>query len=171
MSGSEADRLIKLIRKNDTPNLAALVQVGGDYPLFLHSVTRISTECPSTFVILAAFTDNTVMLATIVPPGDRVGLVDDWFAAASNSLIFDPMWKNDAHSPDGSGYIAAVWGVLGFQQSPEKFADQVLGIGTHFLKQSGWLPAEEEEEKEYTFDDLYSKRSTSQVGKSCRRLH
>jgi len=148
----ETDRVVKEITKNGATTYRAQVAVT-NFGDFCSCATAVAANCPGAAVMLGAFVDKTILFSVSVPPTVAADVKSQWLSyslaiVGKSANIVDNIWIDDVV------HAASLVLTSECELTSEKLLDQIFGVATAFAKKSGLVAEEEEEEKEYTFDDI-----------------
>jgi hypothetical protein len=164
--GKETDRIVKEILKNGAPTYRATVAVT-NFEDFRICVTNVAQKCPAVSVMFGTFVGEAIYFALAVAPSVPADVKNQWLSKSldivsaqqlalvpkenrtkDNAEIVDNIWI-----PNTTVHVARLVLTAKCELTTEKLLDQIFGVASAFAKKSGLVP-EEEEEKEYNFDDI-----------------
>jgi hypothetical protein len=151
----ESKRIIKLITKNEAVTYSAKVEVD-TYEVFCKVITEVAEACPSVHVILAGCPDKAKELWVGVSIGtaQQEKLKNEWLPYSLTCISQgDLASENRIEARADLLQMTALHFTSESEAFPFKLVDQVLAVGSGFLRSHG-LVEEEEDEHEYNFDDI-----------------
>ena len=163
--GKETDRIVKEILKNGAPTYRAQIAVA-NFEDFRVCATNVAQKCPTVSVMFGTFVGDAIYFAVAVSPTVPANVKTQWLSKSldivsaeqlatvpkenrtrDNAEIVDNIWINT------NVHAARLVLTAKCELTTEKLLDQIFGVASTFAKKSGLVP-EDEEEKEYNFDDI-----------------
>ena len=139
-------KLVKVIKSNQSLTYVTVVADLNNAESLKTCLEKIRSDCPTTSVMLIGSNDDSVTVVCALADGSGHS-TEEWLRASleSGPTGLEPVFSSDCcvvKFPPKS------------ETSPFKYCDQVLGQSNSWLRKVG-LFVEEEEEKEYGFDDCF----------------
>lgn len=164
--GKETDRIVKEIMKNGAPTYRAQIAVA-NFEEFRTCATNVAQKCPDVSVMFGTFVGDAIYFAVAVSPTVPADVKNQWLSKSLDIVSAEQLATvpkenrtkdnaeivDDILSPDTTVRVARLVLTAKCELTSEKLLDQIFGVASAFAKKSGLVP-EEEDEKEYNFDDI-----------------
>lgn len=151
MAQKLAQPLIKIINTHQSSTYCARVDAGDDIHTLAQVVSLVHEKCPGTILLLCSCGASSVV-AVVAWPLHKEGDVGQWIDLSCATLSYAHKEDIDLQSP--CIHATRIEFAPNSEQFPEKAADQLVGNANAQLKKWKLLDDGDDDEREYTFDDI-----------------